>query len=215
LLADALLHSGQYGAARDMLAGWDRPDARLDRLAGVVAIIADLIIRTIGCEQQDRRLPTADEQAATAELVDPAVCWRFLAEVDALEPGLWLAAAELVPPEDELAASVLVAHMMLDNPFAWATATMLALTDAPDQPIVDQLVDSGYHHAGEPYLEAIQSALLQINEMSDPDASKQLLTRVLERATSTPPRHPEPVMRLLGIGHDEDVLVLPQPGSAS
>jgi tetratricopeptide (TPR) repeat protein len=210
LLADALLHSGHYGAARDTLAGWDRPDARLDRLAGVVAIIADLIIRTIGQEQQDRRSPTAVEQAATAEPVDSAVCWRYISEVDALEPGLWLGAAELVPPEDELAVSVLVAHMMLDDPHAWAMATGIALAVTPDDPIVDQLIDSGYHFAGEQYLESVGPAIQLLDEVYEAITPELMLTRVLERATSMPARHPGAVMRLLGGGEDDDVVVLPR-----
>jgi tetratricopeptide (TPR) repeat protein len=187
LLADAYLYTGQYADAGVMLTGWTRQGTRLDRLAAVVMRISRLLTEHIGIEVQDRRDPTPDELAEIGDPPSPTVCNRFIREIDALNPQFWLVAAETYPKEWATEVSVLIAHMLEDQPTAWAIAIAFAADHGGlHDEFTLQLVDSGYYFCGESLIQGIE----QVQMVLDVRSSEDLLDAVTNRITVAPDSRP-------------------------
>jgi tetratricopeptide (TPR) repeat protein len=205
LLADALLFSGEYHLAAQELSGWNDENARLTRLVKIVKTVADLVRRTTGVDRQDRRPLTSAEVTRIGDPADPEVCWRYITEVDALEPRFWLEAASLIPPEDTLSACVLAAHTLNSVPEAWAAATAVAIQISYVDPLVPHLIDTGYLLVGDDYIGAIEDVAQQMTEGGKPEDAEVLRIMVRERSASVPIPHPEPVSRFIeAVDVDDD-----------
>lgn len=197
LLADALLSSGRYADANTVLAEWEYSDSRLDRLAAVVRLVADLVLRTTGLERQSRRDLSPDEIERIGEPPDPQVCRQLIEEVDALHARLWLEAADLIPSEDQAATTVLIAHTQNGVPGAWALATLIAWADTQLSDQVRYIIDEGYFRTGDDYVDAMGRLYGEVAEREGEDSADRLRELVTGRVALAPQRHRRTIARIV------------------
>lgn len=200
LLADSLLLSGRYRETIDLLADWDPAGSPSAAHAELVGIVAGLVVRTTGLEQQVRRDPVPDEDVP---LSDPRCCRRLLIDVDALDFRYWLGAADVLPDEDELAYVVLLAHLSEDPRF-WAAATVTAYRLG--SPLVTGVVEQAYRCCDERYLNVL-AHMSESDEDVEPwfdvsgDELATLVEEVYRQLATRPDTRSVPVLRLVTPEH--------------
>jgi tetratricopeptide (TPR) repeat protein len=173
LLADALLHAGEYAAAQDAVAGWSPTGHDHDRMATILRTAVAELMSVVGLESQDRSAATEVDIDAAGD--DPEALIALLRTTDALDPRVWLRLA--IDDGRALPRLMLVAQVALNSATGWALACVQALTGPgpPDPALVEAIVASGHGLSDTPFDEAIEEVL---SDWQDPDAAEAVRAEV-------------------------------------
>ncbi|MYW92867.1 hypothetical protein G3I59_20185 [Amycolatopsis rubida] len=138
-------------------------------------------------------------RTTTFLFLDPWLCRQLLIDIDALDPRYWLAAADTLPDEDELAYAVLIAYLSDDARF-WLSATCAA--HRLGSPLVRDLAEQAYQRCGSSYPDVL-TFLSESDNGGEPWfdlAGHEIATLaddVCQQLAARPDNRPTPVLWLI------------------
>lgn len=97
-----------------------------------------------------------------------------------------MVASRDVPQEYGTAMAALVAHMLVDDPTAWAAAIAQSGHHGFGDRAMLHMINSGYYFCGEQLIEGIE----RLRVMYDEDSLEDLLNAVTERISVAPDTRP-------------------------
>lgn len=192
LLADTLMHAGQYQEAlKAATGGHDREGPYAGRLA-LYGVALRRVIEFAGVTEQQRQpletLPIEEKDVSATDLA------RLLADHDALDPRLWMMVAAIAeePLEKSFSSATVAAIMMLHDAKLWLVACQIGLQTEKDQALIDACVDSAFRLCEDDLPVALDELCAVL---SDKDA-RELRTVVFRRGENRP-SWPGQVFRLV------------------